>query len=293
MASAPPLSSPGRDPCSQMRAKDCGRRQPAFDQPVSGRQTGGLPPSWPWALPPQTATEPPIAPGSPPSMASAPPLSSSGRNPRSQKRAKDRGKRQPAPDQPVSGKQTNGPFLRCIRPCRLKPPLNTGTSGSPASTIRGWLQCCRPRLCRKYTPRPSAPQTWLSFRPPSAPPRAARWGTPRQVALKQRAALATHPAGFPPAPPRPTERARKDRYLLLDPIPNEGGSKKRRPQPHRPVSLLEKKVPDAQRLRADSERLLFVPEAPPAHTRTESTFFFFLHKPGLDYLSSSRTPTRA
>ena len=59
-------------------------------------------------LPPQTATEPPVAPGSPPSIASAPLLPSPGQNPCSQKRAKDRGKRQPAHGQSVSDKQTNG-----------------------------------------------------------------------------------------------------------------------------------------------------------------------------------------
>ena len=96
--------SPGRDPRSQKRAKDRGKRQPAPDQPVSGRQTGGLLSSWPSTLPPQTATEPTVAPGSPPSMASVPLLSSPGRDPRSQKRAKDRGKRQPAHGQSVSGK---------------------------------------------------------------------------------------------------------------------------------------------------------------------------------------------
>ena len=50
----------------------------------------------------------PVAPGSPSSMAPVPLLPSPGRDPRSQKRAKDRVKRQPARGQSVSGKQTNG-----------------------------------------------------------------------------------------------------------------------------------------------------------------------------------------
>ena len=40
-------------------------------------------------------------------------------------------------------------------------------------------------------------------------------------ALKPRAALATHFAGFPPAPPRSTERARKPFYLF--PAPPQWG----------------------------------------------------------------------
>ena len=71
---------------------------------MSGKQTGGPLSSWPSALPPQTATEPPVAPDSPPSIASVPLLSSPGRDPRSQKRTKDRAKRQPAHGQSVSGK---------------------------------------------------------------------------------------------------------------------------------------------------------------------------------------------
>ena len=43
-------------------------------------------------------------------MAPVPLLSSPGRDTRSQKRAKDRGKRHPAPGQSVSGKQANGPL---------------------------------------------------------------------------------------------------------------------------------------------------------------------------------------
>ena len=73
---------------------------------------------------------------------------SPGRDPRSQKRAKNRVKRQPAHGQSVGGKQTNAPFLRGIRPCRLRPPLSMGTSGAPASTNRGWQPCCRPHLPR-------------------------------------------------------------------------------------------------------------------------------------------------
>jgi hypothetical protein len=149
-------------------------------------------------------------PGSPPSTASVPLLSSPGRNTRSQKRAKDRGKRHPAHGQSVSGKQTSGPLSSWNSPlCRLRPPKGMGTSGSPASTARGWQPCCRPRVRRSSTPRPSAPPAWRSFRPPPAPPRAAKWGAPSQVTLKPRAALATHSAGFPPAPPRSPERARK------------------------------------------------------------------------------------
>ena len=47
--------------------------------------------------------------------------------------------------------------------------------------------------------------------------------SPRQANLKPRAALATHSVGFPPAPPPSTKRARKARYLLVGPIPTEGG----------------------------------------------------------------------
>ena len=92
------------------RAKDCGKRQPAPDQTVGGKQTGGLLSSRPSTLPPQTATEPPVAPGNPPSTASVPLLPLPGRDPRSLKHAKDRVKRQLAHGQPVSGKQTHGPL---------------------------------------------------------------------------------------------------------------------------------------------------------------------------------------
>ena len=65
---------------------------------------------WPSTLPPQTAMEPFFAPGIPPSTASTPLLSSLGRDPRSQKRAKDRATRHPAHGQSVDGKQTDCPI---------------------------------------------------------------------------------------------------------------------------------------------------------------------------------------
>ena len=42
MASVPLLSSPGRDPRSQKRAKDRGKRQPAHGQSVSGKHHSRL-----------------------------------------------------------------------------------------------------------------------------------------------------------------------------------------------------------------------------------------------------------
>ena len=90
------------------------------------------------------------------------------------------------------------------------PPGNNGAQGALQAVKDLDNNCTYRALLRMMKmARPSAPPTWRSSRTPPAPPRAARWGTPRQVTLKPRATLATHSAGFPPAPPRSTERARK------------------------------------------------------------------------------------
>jgi len=156
------------------RAKDRGKRQPAPDQPVSSRQTGGLLSSQPPVLPPQTAMEPPVAQGSPPSMASAPLLPSPGKGPRSQKRAKDHGKRQPASDQPVSGKQTSGLFFS--RPSTLPP--HPATEPPLLSTAH-----------QAWPPRPSCPRRGAR----SSAPRTAASGTKLTVSRK---AANRRPASF-------------------------------------------------------------------------------------------------
>ena len=115
-------------------------------------------------------------------MASVPLLSSPGRDPRSQKRAKDRAKRQPAHGQSVSGKH------------------HSRLAAMPS-----------PSVAPKLHPAALSPADVALF-PTTISPGAAEgsemWRTPRQVALKLRATLATRSAGFPPTPPRSTERAR-------------------------------------------------------------------------------------
>ena len=125
MASAPLLPSPGRNPRSQKRAKDRSKRQPAHGQSVSDKQTNGTPSFLHSSLSPQASAvhwdlgisgkhhsrlaampSPSVAPKLHP--AARPLLPSPGRDPRSQKCAKDRAKRQPAHGQSVSDKQTNG-----------------------------------------------------------------------------------------------------------------------------------------------------------------------------------------
>jgi len=53
----PLLSSSGRDPRSQKRAKDRVKRQPAYGQSVSGKQTNGPLPPWHSSLSPQASAE--------------------------------------------------------------------------------------------------------------------------------------------------------------------------------------------------------------------------------------------
>ena len=57
MASVPLLSSPGRDPRSQKRAKDRVRRLPAHGQSVSDKQTNGNPSFLHSSLSPQASAE--------------------------------------------------------------------------------------------------------------------------------------------------------------------------------------------------------------------------------------------
>ena len=55
--SAPLLPSPGQNPCSQKRAKDRGKRQPAHGQSVSDKQTNGTPSFLHSSLSPQASAE--------------------------------------------------------------------------------------------------------------------------------------------------------------------------------------------------------------------------------------------
>ena len=57
MGNVPLLSSPGRDPRSQKRAKDRVKRQPAHVQSVSGKQTNGPLSPWHSSLSPQASAE--------------------------------------------------------------------------------------------------------------------------------------------------------------------------------------------------------------------------------------------
>ena len=56
-AARPLLPSPGQNPCSQKRAKDRGKRQPAHGQSVSDKQTNGTPSFLHSSLSPQASAE--------------------------------------------------------------------------------------------------------------------------------------------------------------------------------------------------------------------------------------------
>ena len=140
-------------------------------------------------------------------MASVPLLPSLGRDPRSQKRAKDRVKRQPAHGQSVGGKQTNAPLSpwhSFLSPQASAEHGDLGISGKHHPRLAAMLS---PSIVPKLHPAALSPADVALFPTSLCAAEGSEMGNPRQVALKQRAALAT---GFPPAPPRPTERARKD-----------------------------------------------------------------------------------
>ena len=136
-------------------------------------------------------------------MASVPLSSSPGRDTRPQKRAKDRVKRHPARGQLVSGKQTNGPLSSwhsSLSPQASAGHGDLGISGKHHPRLTAVLS---PSVAPKLHPAALSPADVALF-PTSGAAEGSEVGS-----LKPKAALATHFAGFPPAPPRSTERARK------------------------------------------------------------------------------------
>ena len=90
--------------------------------------------------------------------------------------------------------------------------------------FRRWCRSSRLWPHRSAPRALSAPLMWRSSQPPRAPPRAARRRRGTRQVHPPEGAPATHPAGFPPAPPRSIEHARKPFYpFKIQPPLNERG----------------------------------------------------------------------